>query len=632
MYQIVLINMPFAALEFPSLALTQLKERTQAVLGERTRVKILYANQEFAHLPDYLLYQEIASSVRHGMTGLGDWIFRQAAFPEQPDNLKEFFARCYPGRDESTIRLQENVLHLRNQVDCWLDNLIERNALHQADLVGLTSMFTQTVACLALARRLKERNPALTIVMGGANCEYPMGYELVRRIPFIDFVFSGPALSTFPEFVRNRIDGKDDACHRIDGVFSRQNVIAESDSVAGFVGEHFAHPVVGRSGTELNINEPVPLDYDDFLESIATWSQIRPTLLFETSRGCWWGERAHCTFCGLNGLTMKYRSKSADVAISQFGSLFRYAGRLPYLRLQCVDNIMPREYVKEVLPYLDVPENVELFYEVKADLSRSDLAILSAARVRSIQPGIESLATTTLQLMKKGTTAFHGISLLINCLHCDITPEWNLLMGFPGETAAVYEKYLHDLPLLFHLPPPTGVFPVRFDRYSPYFSEAIAYGLDLHPYDFYQLIYPFEPAVLQQLACFFIDNNFNAEYFVKMVEWIGPISALVSQWQRRYSGADAGDRAVLRFASTASGAKIVDTRDGLRREYCIDLPARQILEALQRPLSRERLAHVISDGSFQTLDEELDDLYRRRLIFEEHGRMLSLVIATDQNP
>lgn len=122
--------------------------------------------------------------------------------------------------------------------------------------------------------------------------------------------------------------------------------------------ENTLHPVVGKSGTELNINETVPLDYDEFLESIAIWGQIRPTLLFETSRGCWWGERAHCTFCGLNGLTMKYRSKSADVAMSQFGSLFRYAGRLPYLRLQCVDNIMPREYVKEVLPYLDVPENV----------------------------------------------------------------------------------------------------------------------------------------------------------------------------------------------------------------------------------------------------------------------------------
>lgn len=63
MYQIVLINMPFAALEFPSLALTQLKERTQAVLWERTRIKILYANQEFRTCPDYLLYQEIASSV-----------------------------------------------------------------------------------------------------------------------------------------------------------------------------------------------------------------------------------------------------------------------------------------------------------------------------------------------------------------------------------------------------------------------------------------------------------------------------------------------------------------------------------------------------------------------------------------
>ena len=38
---------------------------------------------------------------------------------------------------------------------------------------------------------------------------------------------------------------------------------------------------------------------------------------FETSRGCWWGERMHCTFCGLNGATMSYRSKSPRRAVDE---------------------------------------------------------------------------------------------------------------------------------------------------------------------------------------------------------------------------------------------------------------------------------------------------------------------------
>jgi radical SAM superfamily enzyme YgiQ (UPF0313 family) len=40
-------------------------------------------------------------------------------------------------------------------------------------------------------------------------------------------------------------------------------------------------------------------------------------LLFEASRGCWWGAKHHCTFCGLNGLSMTFRSKSADRAYSE---------------------------------------------------------------------------------------------------------------------------------------------------------------------------------------------------------------------------------------------------------------------------------------------------------------------------
>lgn len=36
-------------------------------------------------------------------------------------------------------------------------------------------------------------------------------------------------------------------------------------------------------------------------------------LVLEGARGCWWGEKHHCTFCGLNGSLMKFRSKPPKV-------------------------------------------------------------------------------------------------------------------------------------------------------------------------------------------------------------------------------------------------------------------------------------------------------------------------------
>ena len=56
---------------------------------------------------------------------------------------------------------------------------------------------------------------------------------------------------------------------------------------------------------------PVP-NYRDYMARVQAsplGKTINPRLLFQTSRGCWWGAKQHCTFCGLNGQGMAYRSK-----------------------------------------------------------------------------------------------------------------------------------------------------------------------------------------------------------------------------------------------------------------------------------------------------------------------------------
>ena len=60
--------------------------------------------------------------------------------------------------------------------------------------------------------------------------------------------------------------------------------------------------------------------------------------------------------------------------------------------------------------------------------------------------------------MRKGTTAFQNIGLLKECLAHGVVPDWNLLIGFPGEPEQVFEKYVRDLPKLVHLPPPGAPF------------------------------------------------------------------------------------------------------------------------------------------------------------------------------
>jgi hypothetical protein len=57
----------------------------------------------------------------------------------------------------------------------------------------------------------------------------------------------------------------------------------------------------------------------------------------------------HCTFCGLNGSSMQFRSKSADRAIAEIHHLLTTYGNRP---LAAVDNIIDHSYLNTVVPRL----------------------------------------------------------------------------------------------------------------------------------------------------------------------------------------------------------------------------------------------------------------------------------------
>lgn len=328
---------------------------------------------------------------------------------------------------------------------------------------------------------------------------------------------------------------------------------------------------------------------------------------------------------------MKYRAMAPEKAVALIESLFRYAGR--GVQLQSVDNILPREYLSEVLPKLATPAGTSLFYEVKADLTEADFQTLARARVKFIQPGIEALATQTLKLMKKGTTSFQNIALLKNCTLYDIDPAWNLLVGFPGEPAEVYEKYVRDLPQLGHMPAPIGVAQVRFDRYSPYFTKAKDYDLRLKPFDFYHLTYPFPEDALGTLAYYFYDDNVEAPYITELVDFIAPLRAAVEVWQDRWSRQDDGTaRPKLHLEHRGSNVVLIDSRDGTLRETLLKPTTLAVLALLEHPMTKNRLLAELAGTEDLDLDAELALLHERRLIFCELDRMMSLVLPRPPAP
>src|SRR5581483_3022170 len=182
-------------------------------------------------------------------------------------------------------------------------------------------------------------------------------------------------------------------------------------------------------------------------------------LPIENSRGCWWGAKHHCTFCGLNSNSMAFRRKKADTV---FDELVSQAARYKTRSFACVDSILDMAYFDDLLPRLrDSSLGLRLFYEVKANLSRRQLNLLADAGITLLQPGLEHLSSSVLGLMRKGTTFLQNVQFLKWSRERNLTVFWAILYGFPGETLAAYETIAQHIPALYHLFPPKAAVRVR---------------------------------------------------------------------------------------------------------------------------------------------------------------------------
>jgi ribosomal peptide maturation radical SAM protein 1 len=496
---VLLVSMPFGPLLSPSLGLSLLQPQVTA-RGLTCRSE--YFTLGFGERIGEKLYSKITSENRAmSRSFVGEWIFSHALYDWDAEHDDRYISGVllkppsWLGRHATrrpTAGEVRAVLGARDAAREFIDWCADRVVEAQPRIVGLTSVFQQHLASLALAKRVKARLPGTFIVMGGANCEATMGVETVRQFAFVDAVVSGEADQVFAELATR-------VCH--------------GDPVAGIAGLITQESVAGPAGLAAAPTAPAVtnldgLPYPDFSDFFDQFERSRfghewqPSLFVETSRGCWWGERMHCTFCGLNGATMAFRSKSAPRALAELTHL---ATSHPGCDIQVVDNILDLKYFKTLLPQLAERKlDISLFYETKSNLKKEQVRMLRDAGVMTIQPGIESFSDKVLKQMKKGVSGLQNIQLLKWCKEIGITPIWYLLVGFPRESAEDYFEMASLSARVCHLPEPSGVNVIRLDRFSPNFNEAGQLGFTkLRPLPFYEFLYDLPEAARHNLAYYF---------------------------------------------------------------------------------------------------------------------------------
>ncbi|MGE3512533.1 MAG: RiPP maturation radical SAM C-methyltransferase, partial [Vicinamibacterales bacterium] len=494
---VVFVVMPFADVGRPAIGVSLLKAAAARAGYSAT---IVYPNIRLASELGVDLYQKLSSAFPPEALA-GEWYFADDLFgsdiPDEDTYLGEILAKY------ATPDTIADVRRARRRRSVFLDQVVADTTALSPRIVGFTTTFHQTCGSVAIARRLKALPNPPIVVFGGANCEGEMGVQLLDSFSCIDYVSCGEADRSFVQLLDHLLkDGRAPSA----GVLARAN---RSGTIA--------------SEAIQNLDElPYP-DYDDYFEQLQQTGVGRDTayhVIVETSRGCWWGAKHHCTFCGLNGDTMAFRSKSPDRAYDEITELCRRHG---LARVGCVDNILDMRYIETLFPRLAASGlELELFYEVKSNLRRDQIEKMHRGGMRQIQPGIESFSNHVLQLMDKGVTGFQNIQLLRWCREVGIEVAWNILAGFPGESKDDYAVISALIPKLTHLDPPCSCAQLRLDRFSPFHARATQYGFKrVRPARAYFYVYPFGRLELGRLAYFFdydYGDRRNPETYIESMQ------------------------------------------------------------------------------------------------------------------
>ena len=609
MKPVALISMPTLSARFPSFQLALLKPTLErAGIPVQTFSLFMYFGERIGWQ-----ISETIADVWPSM--VGEWIWSRAAFGGEADTRDGQYFKAYEHIFKAvcsragctTKRFQK----IRNkEAPDFIDFCLNSTDWSRFSLIGFSVVFQQTLASIALAKALKERYPHIPIVLGGASLEDDIADEIMRECPQIDYIHCGDAELSFPEM-----------CHRLERGQSM-------DGLRGLMwrDQHGKTVYAGRAPNFANMDDtPLP-DFDEYFYARNEGGYehfedaCEPMIPIETARGCWWGEKHHCTFCGLNRSGMEFRAKSPDQVLEQLDLLSRKYGVFSF---NAIDNIMAPEYTDKLFRRLsEANTDLEIHYEIRPNLSRTQLGRMRKGGLNSVQPGVESLSTNVLKSMRKMTTGMRNVELIKWCTYYGIGCMYNILMRFPGETEEDYRTQAELVPKIAHLQPPWGIVKARADRGSPMFTEPETQSVRrLKPAACYQYIFP-ERFNLDRVSYYFdheMDNVVDEEHYDDLLEG-------VAKWQASWEDTT---HPILRYRKAFSNIVIEDGRRGKWRTHKYEGGAAALYEYCADARTPRDIATNIGTDSW--VQGALDDFVAKDLMLHMDGRYLSLALPNNPN-
>ena len=589
--KVLLIAMPWYYPWSPSLGLGILKS---TLLDHGIPCDVLYATMELLRYVKLETYAEIGS-----LWAMNEFTFTRVFEDAVSDTQRQAVLKALedPHEGAHTIGVEDargaarsrneqfsRLMRLRQEiVPQFLNDLMESIDFSRYVLVGFTCLYGQTIPSLSLARLIRRRYPDVLLALGGACVCQPVGSAIQRSFPEIDAVAYGDGEPVIVPLFEAACGEREFAEVPNITYRDRSGAVVESDS---------------RCAIELD-RSPTP-NYDDYFENMATLSRDHKIHLtvgplpIESSRGCLWAQKVGCTFCSVTEQDRVYRTKSGDRTLGQMTEIAeRYKGHLSWFAF--TDLMMPVQSFTDLLPKLESRGAPYMMTcSIRPNLTWEQIGLCSRSGLFMINPGIENFSTSTLQLMKKGTTAIRNIFTVFAATFHRLLCFYNFIWGFPGERSSDYMEMAKRLPRLSHLIPPVGERPLMLVQHAELarrFPSRPHYRHDaLFSPDFVR-----NHGVAMEDICYRYDEDEINHYAPDLLAMYRVIQRQIANWRTGFFGR----KNRLSYATVNDGLVVRDERFAAAKVYHLQREHAELSDVLfGRVVHEGTILNEMSDRGF----------------------------------
>ncbi len=587
-FRVVLVSAPWALFHRPSIQVASL--RSYLLEKGDYQADCNHAYLAIARRIGIDCYARIA---RSGWAG--EALFAALQFPEKTDAATRLFYSELRGDGRGPVPdFAALVADVRSCCDAWEAG----TDWHQVSLVGFSLCFNQLLASLYLAGRLKQTAAGLPIVFGGTSCAGGVGRSLVERFEQIDYLVDGEGEGPLLALCQHLDRGQGALPGRI-----------ITDTGRGG----------GASSPDIAPLDDLPIpDYRPYFQELQkTFADLPflPTLPVEFSRGCSW---QRCTFCNLNLQWRGYRLKRAARMIAEVQEL---SATNESLHFAFTDNVLPAREMDEFFRAVAAaPADMTFFGELRATTSLERLIRYRCGGLRTVQVGVESLSTSLLARMGKGTTAMDNLAMMKNCVAAGVVLMGNLIVEFPGTSPAEISETLDNLD--YALPfAPLDAASFFLGYGAPMYRRPRDYGITAiltHPH--YRALFP------DRCRGTMLVSGYRGDRLRQKKLW-RPVRRKIGAWQEFHRQRRGRETPPLSYRD---GYSFLVISQELPRQpsllHRLRGVSRQLYLYCAQPQSLTAISTAFPRLSPAAIDRFVDQLCRKRLMFREGDRVLALAV------